>query len=238
MSNEHAKIEVRDLRDGDWVWANKEVLFSGLSDSAFRVYCALGAFAGNVDQRSWPSFATIASRINSSKSTVVRAMKMLEACELVKVDRRDGTSNLYTLLPVNGGISIKAPTRAQSEHHRLVRFFDDAVKKARGVKVTWTGKDLAALKRVLKEGHLSEQEIEQLMVYFLMSPGLKKFSPTMSVLFSGGILTGLMNEMKNGEEFWKNLDRYSTQIYTDKPEAVAFDMSAIQALVDKMSMKS
>lgn len=223
MSNNiHPKIEVRDLRSGDWLWTHKAVLFSDLPDSAFRVYSALAAFAGNEDQRSWPSMITIAERVRSSKSTVVRAMKLLEQCELVRVDRRDGTSNLYTLLPVKE-VRIPKPTKAQSTHHSLVRFFHDTTVRVRKVTPTWSPKETMHLKRVLAMNLMSQTQIEQLMLYFLASPRFKKFGPSMSVFFSAGIFNGLMNAMENDPNFWKELDNYSIRL-RGKENAVQVDI--------------
>lgn len=235
MSNDH-KIEVRDLRDGDWVWAHKAVLFSEISDSAYRVYCALGAYAGNTDQQSWPSFVTIAAKIHSSKSTVMRAMKLLEAVNLVRVDRRDGTSNLYTLLPVTE-VKMTAPSKARSPHHRLVRFFEETAMKTRGVKVVWSPREFAHLKRVLSYGVLTEDQIEQLMLYFLASPRFRKFSPAMSTFFSAGIFNGLMNDLMNGETFWKELDRYSMQLTAAPAERKAYSITGMKELLAKMSAR-
>lgn len=238
MSNEHGtKIEVRDLRDGDWIWAHKAVLFSEISDSAYRVYCALGAYAGNRDQQSWPSFTTIAAKIHSSKSTVMRAMRLLEAAELVRVDRRDGTSNLYTLLPVPKLVKVTPPKKSRSPHHRLVAFFEDTAQKTRGVKVVWNPKDFGHLKRVLGYNILTEDQIEQLMLYYLASQQYRKFAPSLSVFFSAGIFTGLMNDLKNSQTFWKELDGYSMQLLEKPAERKAYSMTGMSDLIAKLSVR-
>lgn len=236
MSNENPKIEVRDLRNGDWLWTHKVVLFSELPDSAYRVYSALAAFADNRDQRSWPSMVTIAKLIVSSKSTVLRSMRVLELCGLVRVERRDGTSNLYTLLPCKE-VKMVGPKKETSPHHRLIDFFDKATLKLRGVKVSWGGKDVAHLKRVLAHNVLTENQIEQLMVVYLAAPKYKKFAPTMSVFFSAGIFTGLMNDMQNSETFWKEVDMYTERLYGEQKRRVIIPMKNMTDLIAKISNK-
>lgn len=234
MSNENHKIEVRDLRDGDWVWTHKAVLFSAIPDSTFRVYCALGAYAGNTNQRSWPSLTTLAKKLSMSKTTVVKAMQLLEAANLVSTDRRDGMSNLYTLLPVKKTIEVPLSKKADTPFNRLVTFFDQTSKKTRGVKVTRSPKEFAHLKRVLNYQILSEQQIEQLMLYYLASPSFKKFPPTLSVFFSSGIFTGLLNTMMNSETFWKELDRYTEQLKGEPQKRVSIPVKGMRDILTAM----
>lgn len=242
MSNENHKIEVRDLRQGDWLWTHKSVLFSDLPDSAYRVYAALAAYADNRDQRSWPSMSTIAEKIRSSKSTVVRAMKLLEATQLVQVDRRDGTSNLYTLLP-SKQVVVPIPKKSKSPHHQLVAFFHDTCVKYRGVKPAFSPRDTKRLKDVLEKDILQQKQIEQLMLYFLASYQFKKFSPSLATFFSSGIFNGLMNAMQNDENFWKDVDKFSVElrpqsdyVRTNIPMRSMQDM--VSELAQKMSMAS
>lgn len=237
MGNDNPKIEVRDLRAGDWLWTHKNVLFSDIPDSAYRVYSALAAFADNKDQQSWPALITIAQRIHSSKSTVLRSMQILERCGLVKVERRDGTSNLYTLLPCK---EVVLPTvkKAQSPHHRLVRFFHETTKRVRKITPIWSAKETAHLQRILKTSSLDEDQIEQLMLFFLACPRFKKFPPTLSVFFSAGIFTGLMNAMENDVSFWKELDNYLMRLHrVEKVQHVDIPMRSIREMVEKLNSK-
>lgn len=242
MSTENTKIEIRDARSGDWVWAHKNILFSPfISDSAYRVYCGLASFAGNKDQRSWPSLITLASRLHMGKSTVIRAIKLLSTCGLVSIEKRSGISNTYTLLDCKEIELPKAPTRAQSTHHQLIDFFHKASIRFRNVKPEWNGKETAHLKRVIKEGTLSVEQIEQLMVYFLASPRFKKFAPTMSTFFSAGIFVGLKNAMQNDSTFWKDIDRFSSMMFDQPKQRAHIPMSRMdqltKMLAEKMSIK-
>ncbi|MFT4040680.1 MAG: helix-turn-helix domain-containing protein [Thermomicrobiales bacterium] len=72
--------------------------------AALRVYVVLARHA-NRDGHSWPGLDSIAEHAACSRSTVKRALRLLEQLELVEVtachdaESRRSTSNLYTLLP-------------------------------------------------------------------------------------------------------------------------------------------
>ncbi len=213
MSTNNPKIEIRDLRSGDWLWTHKTVLFSPyISASDFKVYSGLASYAGNLDQKSWPSLLTLATKLHIGKSTVIRSLKILEACKLIQIDRRDGTSNLYSLLHFDDVEAPTAPKKTQSSHHRMIKFFHETTQKTRKITPVWNPRDTAHLKRVLEMAILSEDQLEQLMLYFLASPQFKKFTPSMATFFSAGIFNGLQNTMKNDPNFWKDLDSFSASI--------------------------
>jgi len=98
-----------------------------------------------------------------------------------------------------------------SAHTQFIRFFHDTSNKTRGVKPIVTGKDARNLKRVLDMKLLTESEMEQLALYYLANRYYKKFPPAISTFLSAGILNGLINDLKNKEEFWKEVDGYTTQ---------------------------
>lgn len=213
MGNENPKIEIRDLRDGDWLWTHKAILFSQyLSAADFKVYCGLSSFAGNQSQQSWPSLITLAEKLNLSRITVIRSLKVLEACQVISVERVMGSSNRYSLLRCNEVRAPHAPTKDMSPHHRLVNFFHQATQKFRGFKPTWSARETAKLKLALNAGIMSETQLEQLMLYFLANYRFTKFSPSMSTFFSNGILNGLMNAMQNDRNFWKDMDKYADRM--------------------------
>lgn len=242
-NNENPKIEVRDMRDSDWLWTHKAVLFSRhISASDFKVYCGLASYANNHHQQSWPSLLTLAQKLNLSKSTVVRALKILEACNVIRVERRDGTSNLYSLLKCESDIMI-APLpvpKDKSPHHQLIQFFHETTIQFRGIKPIWDKKDTKRLKDILTLGLIDNDKIEQLMLFFLAAPRFKKFSPSMSVFFSAGIFNGLMNAMKNDTTFWKEMNQYQTQLGRGKisNEVRPYDVSKmLKQLTDKMTIQ-
>lgn len=240
MSNTNPKIEIRDLRSGDWLWTHKAVLFSPyISASDFKVYSGLASYAGNHDQRSWPSLNTLATKLNIGRSTVIRSLKVLEACKLISVDRRDGTSNLYSLLECKEVMAPATPTKAQSAHHRLVKFFHETTQRTRGITPIWNPKDTAHLKRVLNMAILNEDQLEQLMLYFLAAPQFKKFTPSMSTFFSAGIFNGLQNTMRNDPNFWKDVDSFYNRLRpraeTRTTAQVGVPITSMQEMVKQLS---
>lgn len=233
MNNQHDQIEVRDLRNGDWLWTHKQVLFSPLPDSAYRVYSALAAYAGNQDQRSWPATATLASKIGSSKSTVIRSLKILKDSGLIEVEIRQGTSSVYTLLPCKE-VNLAPIKKAKSIHNVLIKFFHDTAQKTRGVKVLFSPADLKRMKDVLAFDIFNQTQIEQLMLYYLASPKFRTFTPSLTSMFSNGIFTAIQNTMINDPKFWKDIENYSLQL---RPTAVKlFDAGPPQ--VERIAMSS
>ena len=121
-----------------------------------------------------------------------------------------------------------------SDHRKFIQFFHDATVATRGFKPMLIPKDFGNLRRVLKmidskgKQLLSENELEQLALYFLANHRFKKFPPTISIFLSGGILNGLMNTSRQDEKFWKDLDSYS-MLVLKKPSTIN------QAVVDRLA---
>lgn len=99
----NTKIEIRDLREDDWVWASKTFLFHPNVDSKMcKVYFGLAAYANNGTQRSFPGIQTLAQRLHMGRSTVIRSIQELEKYHFISVDRTLGTHNIYSLLKITG----------------------------------------------------------------------------------------------------------------------------------------
>lgn len=92
-------IEIRDLRQQDWIWTHKAVLFhGGIDGNSFKVYCGLAAYANNQTQEAFPSINTLAEKLNMARSTVMIAIGKLEKNGIIRVDRDKGEHNVYCLL--------------------------------------------------------------------------------------------------------------------------------------------
>lgn len=81
--------EVRDLRNGDWYWIQKTVMqeyASTVGAMGILVYNFLASFADRA-QRCFPSQKYIADSLGCSQSTVSRALKLLERCQLIRIER-------------------------------------------------------------------------------------------------------------------------------------------------------
>jgi DNA-binding Lrp family transcriptional regulator len=96
------KIEIRDLRDGDWYWIERSVLNiygKRLKASGIAVYNALALFANSKTQMCFPTQKAIAELLGLSRRTVIRKIRELEALGLIKVERIKGGCLYYLLKP-------------------------------------------------------------------------------------------------------------------------------------------
>ena len=92
------KIIIRDLRNGDWFWANRIVLESPYLTPATKVvYCALASFTGK-KQTVYPSIRTICRLASVKRNTAVSSIKQLEKYKFIEADRKIGKVTRYTLL--------------------------------------------------------------------------------------------------------------------------------------------
>ncbi len=124
-----------------------------------------------------------------------------------------------------------------SAHKEFIKFFYDNCQRFRSIKPIITKADAKNLKRILDLKILNQSELEQLAVYFLANRYYKKFSPSISTLFSSGIINGLMNNAKNNEIFWKELDSYMTQINdkTDiEPKKIITGLTQLKIILNNL----
>jgi len=97
------KNKVRDLRDGNWYWINRDVLYiygRKLRASGIAVYNALVSFANPKTQSCFPTQKALAEITGLSRRTVLRKIKLLKELGLVKVERKKG-SCIYHILEVD-----------------------------------------------------------------------------------------------------------------------------------------
>lgn len=140
---------------------------------------------------------------------------------------------------------LKEKKKGNPDHRTFLAFWDSMVLRTRGVKPIYTGADMRNLKRILDFG-VPEQDLEQIALYFLADYGFKSFSPSISTLCSAGIINGLLNRSKNGNdpEFWRNMNRYMDQYLRapieKAPERKVYDpedastFSTMSSLADSM----
>jgi hypothetical protein len=100
--------------------------------------------------------------------------------------------------------------KTPSAHRQFMTFWNDEVKRARGINAIITGKDGKNLKRIINFG-ISSEILEQAAVYYLNDYDFKKFAPSISTFLSAGILNGLLNRERNDPEFWKKLNNYTSK---------------------------
>jgi len=101
MSNQE-KIEIRDLRNGDWCWIHKAVIqeyAQKIGAIGIGVYSFLASMADS-KQQCFPSQKYIARALGYSKATICKKIKLLERSGLIKVERRSRYHRVYHLLKV------------------------------------------------------------------------------------------------------------------------------------------
>ncbi len=101
MGNE--KIEIRDLRDGNFLWIDKAALrliSENAGTMAVAVYSWLCYYANFKAQDCFPSITTLAYHCGVSRRTIMRAVKQLEQMKAVLIERKKGKPNIYKLLNI------------------------------------------------------------------------------------------------------------------------------------------
>jgi hypothetical protein len=86
-------IEIRDLRQQDWIWTSKALLFHEQIDgNNFKVYCGLAAYANNNTQEAFPSIITLANRLHMSRNTVINGLKSLEENGFISIEKQEAST--------------------------------------------------------------------------------------------------------------------------------------------------
>lgn len=95
-------IEVRDMRAGNWLWVNREILYSPkINATDYKVYSGLASWANYKSQKAPAGLVTLAKKLHLGKNTVIRSLKRLETIGLILVKREDGQRNIYSLLNID-----------------------------------------------------------------------------------------------------------------------------------------
>lgn len=98
------RIDIRDLRDGKFLWVGKPVLefiSKRIGSTAVTVYVWLCYYANVKQQDCFPSVTTLARHCAVSRRTIIRMLKSLEQLKVIAIDRTKGKSNVYTLMNVD-----------------------------------------------------------------------------------------------------------------------------------------
>ena len=159
----HTTIEIRDQRQGNWVWVHKVILFDmRVSASDYKVYSGLASYADNTEQNAWPSIPTLADNLNIGRATVIRSLKNLESIGAIDVERREGTSNVYTLLDVsevNGEVARRKPKGTPPEKPKEIYEATPAEKNRHFFESVEAG-DFAAAYQVFKPGSVTYEKVQ------------------------------------------------------------------------------
>ena len=103
MSSE--KIDIRDLRDGKFLWIDKMALrfiSERTGTMGVAVYSWLCYYANFKAQDCFPSVTTLAHHCGVSRRTIMRVIKNLEAIKAILIERKKGKANVYKLLNITG----------------------------------------------------------------------------------------------------------------------------------------
>ncbi len=109
--------------------------------------------------------------------------------------------------------SETASKKERSIHAQLVDYFHTIARQSRGVSVIITKADAGNLKRALNLQILNQQEFEKLILYFLGSQQFRGLSPSISTFLSSTVFNSLVDKMRNGSTFWKELDSLSQRFH-------------------------
>jgi DNA-binding MarR family transcriptional regulator len=106
MANQQTSHGIRTMDKSGWCWLNNALLNTYgpiIGAYGIAVYAVLARFTDHTGQSCYPSYHTIAQRLNLSRGKVLAIIHQLEACGLVRWEPRtdeagDAQSNRYTLL--------------------------------------------------------------------------------------------------------------------------------------------
>ena len=111
-------IDIRDLRDGKFLWIDKAALnlvSAKAGNRGVAVYSWLCYYANAKNQNCFPSFKTLALHCNVSRRTIMRTVKVLEKIQIVSIERKKGKPNVYKLL--NSPVDKSSDTAVTSDTH-------------------------------------------------------------------------------------------------------------------------
>lgn len=100
MSKVDSKIEVRSLKDGDWFWINKAIIqkyTQKVRATGIAVYNFLASLADN-NQSCFPSQKYIAEYLGYSRTTINKAINLLEENGLIRKVKKSRYHCIYHLL--------------------------------------------------------------------------------------------------------------------------------------------
>jgi biotin operon repressor len=102
MEETNTKIEVRDLRNGNWYWIHRAVIKEytpKIGATGIAVYNFLASCA-DTRQSCFPSQKYIAEHLGYSRATVNKAIQVLEENKLIRIEKRSRYHCVYHLLKV------------------------------------------------------------------------------------------------------------------------------------------
>lgn len=222
MEKETSKIEVRDVRNGDWYWVSRTVLEDYAAKIGAVGLALYNAYASYVREKgsAFPSQKTISKRLGISLKTIRKYNRILIENGLIKIEsgRRIGKSNVITLLKMRGRKqlprgcelssypggeevptkenNIKENTNVESKDSSVKEIFDyfrNEVRAVRGFDPEMSwGKDGRLTKLRLKK--YTQEQIKKLIDWYLGS----NFSERLGISLATCLSTYVVNLWKSG----------------------------------------
>jgi len=152
-----------------------------------------------------------------------------------KAVQQVNTQNLGNKEKESRSQSKTAFKKERSIHAQLVDYFHAIAQQSRGVSIIITKADAWNLKRALNLQILNQQDFEKLILYFLGSQQFRGLSPSISTFLSSTVFNSLLNEMRNGSKFWKELDSLSQRFHHRPTEQSKELVQKIEELKNKFA---
>jgi len=109
------KIQIRDLRNSDWYWIQREIYENYVSEIGIiglALYNAYASYSRN-EGKCFPSQKTISEKLKLSIPTIIKYNKILEENNLIKIEsgKEKGIVNIVSLLKLKGIKQVKTPSK-------------------------------------------------------------------------------------------------------------------------------
>ncbi len=109
------KIEIRDLRNGDWYWIHRAVLENYVPKIGFIGLALYNTYASFSREKGkcFPSIKKIGEILGISRPTIIKYNKSLEKHHLIRIEsgKKAGMSNIISLLKIEGVKEINTPCK-------------------------------------------------------------------------------------------------------------------------------
>lgn len=109
--------------------------------------------------------------------------------------------------------------RNKSAHKDFIEWYSKTCAATRNIKVQITAAGAKNLQSALKNQSL--EELQKRAVYFLCHISFREFAPGLETFLSAGVQNGIANKSKNGEDYWKDLERFSAKYITSPADRLA-----------------
>ncbi len=129
----------------------------------------------------------------------------------------------------NQNVDNSVDKRKTNAYEEFLSWWIETAKKTRGIEPILGPADRSQAGRILHK--VDPDTLQKLALFYLADYSFRKFAPSIKTFASAGIITGLLNRMKNDPDFWKKLNGYIDQYIKTKSK---IDNKAQKELFDKM----